>query len=347
MSKTKDDTVNFEKQFRIATAAVAETGGNKSLAARKLCVPRTTLRRWLLLGPTVSVDTGVEYPPELDDDLPIDQIIEIQKRRFVKRHESVKSKRWFPVKINIDGPIGVSFFGDPHVDNSGCHWPLLEHHCKLHRETEGLLGVALGDYSDNWIGRLGKLYADSDTSKHTARKLAHWFLADAGVTWACWLMGNHDAWNEGDAILRAMNGAKVPMEDWSAKFSLVLPKRTIRIWASHDFPGHSQWSQAHGMQKAAMMKEQADIYVSGHKHQWVLHQEESAERNFVYWLARARGYKFIDDFGERLGHAPQQEGAAITAIINPEASSMSGLIQCFADMDAAVSYLNWLRQKQC
>jgi hypothetical protein len=93
------------------------------------------------------------------------------------------------------------------------------------------------------------------------------------------------------------------------------------------------------------MKDTAHIYVAGHIHQWGMHQEESPEREFVYWLIRARGYKFIDHFAHRLGHESQQEGAAITAIINPDADSMSGMVQCYADMDAAADYLNWLRSK--
>jgi len=348
MTSTKTSaTNNPEEQFHIATAAVAETGGNVSQASLKLGIPRTTLRRWLSLDATVSVDTGIEYPPELDDDLPIEQVIDIQKRRFVKRHEYVKSKRWFPVKINIDGPIGVSFFGDPHVDDNGCNWPLLEHHCDLHRKTDALFGVTIGDATNNWVGRLGRLFAEQETSQATARKLAKWLLADSGITWACWLMGNHDLWNEGAEILRGMNATSVPMEDWSAKFTLVLPKVKIRIWASHQFPGNSQWNTLHGLQKAASMKEMAHLYVAGHIHQWGMHQEESADRDFVYWLLRARGYKFIDKYAELLGHESQQEGAAITAIINPDATNAAALIQCYADMDAAADYLSWLRQKQC
>jgi len=348
MSKTKDDTEKFEEQFRVASMALDAADGNKSRAAMDLGVPRSTLRHWLKRGiDTALGEPEIEYPEELDDDLPIDQIIDLQKRRFARRNEYVKAKKWFAVKIRQDGPVGISFFGDPHVDNNGCNWPLLEHHCQLHRDTEALYGVNIGDTTDNWVGRLGRLYAESDTSKHTARKLANWFLADAGVTWACWLMGNHDAWNEGDAILRGMNAQAIPMHDWQAQFRIVLPKSEVRVWAAHNFPGNSIWNTLHGPQRAAHTKDWAHIYVSGHTHNWALHQEESASKEFVYWLARARGYKFIDDHADHLGYAPQQEGAAITAIINPDATSMSGLTQCFADMDAAVSYLNWLRRKSC
>lgn len=293
----------------------------------------------------VDTEDEIEYPHFPDDDLSVQQIINLQKQRFKKRQEYHKSKKWFPLKLNVDGPVGISFFGDPHVDNNGCNWPLLEHHCNLHRDTKALYGINIGDTTDNWVGRLGRLYADSDTSKHTARKLAKWFLEDSGVKWACWLMGNHDAWNEGDAILRGMNTQAIPMEDWQAQISLVLPKRTVRIWAAHNFKGNSIWNSLHGPQRAAHTKDWAHLYISGHLHNWALHQEESASKQFVYWLARARGYKYIDHFGELLGHESQQEGATITAIINPEAKSMSGLMQCYADLDEAVSYLKFLRSR--
>jgi hypothetical protein len=335
-------------KYRAAVAALEEHG-SKSKAAEALGISRTTLRRYIDKARLLEIDApraAIEYPDFPDDDLPIEQIIDLQKRRFAKRHEHHRSKRWFPVRVKQVGPIGVSFFGDPHVDNNGCNWPMLEHHCRLHRDTDGLYGVNIGDTTDNWVGRLGRLYADSDTSKHTARKLAQWFLADSGVTWACWLLGNHDAWNEGDAILRGMNAAAVPMGDWQAQFRLVLPKTDIRVWAAHNFPGNSMWNTLHGQQRAAHTKDWAHIYVAGHTHNWGLHQEESASKDFVYWLARARGYKYIDDHAEHLGHAAQQEGAAITAIINPDSKTMSGLVTCYADMDAAADYLRFLQRKK-
>ena len=318
-------------------------------AAKILNITPSTIGYRLDKLESISTDkpppTTIEYPDFPDDDIPIEEIIELQKKRFAKRYENYQAKKWFPIKIKDDGPIGLSFFGDPHVDNNGCNWELLEHHCNLHRDTPGLYATNIGDTTDNWVGRLGRLYAESDTSKHTGRKLANWFLKDSGVRWACWLMGNHDAWNEGDAILRGMNASKIPMEDWQAQFVVKLPKVDVRVWAAHNFKGNSIWNTLHGPQRAAHTKEWAHIYISGHTHNWALHQEESASRDFTYWLARARGYKYIDHYADLLGHQSQKEGACITAIINPESQSMAGLVQCFADLDAACDYLKFLRGK--
>jgi transposase-like protein len=325
--------------------AVERNGGSLRAAARELGIARSTMRTRMTTATSRQLAPEVQYPTFPADDIPVEEIIELSKRRFTKRHDLAKAKRWFPVKINMDGAIGLSFFGDPHVDDDGCNWPELHHHCELHAKTEGLYGLNIGDTTNNWIGRLVRLYAEQETSKHTGRKLAEWFLKDSGVTWACWLMGNHDMWNEGEAILRAMNATAVPMEDWQARFRLVLPKAEVKIWASHQFAGNSMWNTLHGMQKAAHMKEEAHIYAAGHTHNWACHQEESASRNFVYWLIRSRGYKFMDDHSEKMGHDPQQEGAAITTIINPDARTKAGFVTAFADMDLAVDYLNFLRRK--
>src|SRR5690554_4630958 len=63
-------------------------------------------------------------PPEFpDDDAPVDEIRAFMCSRYKKRETYQKSKDWFRVKVNIKGPIGVTFWGDPHVDDDGCHWP--------------------------------------------------------------------------------------------------------------------------------------------------------------------------------------------------------------------------------
>ena len=337
---------------------------NIATAAREMGVPRNTFASRLERAKTAEAEgklvgattPALEFPDFGDDDVPIDELLDIQIRRNRKRIKYRQNKHWFPIKVNVDGPIGLTWFGDPHVDDNFCNLELLKHHCDLHASTEGLYGANIGDTTNNWVGRLQRLFGEQDTSQMTARKLAKWLLADSGVTWMLWLLGNHDLWNEGEAILKEMNGHKVtmekepfpgtPMETWQAKFRLVFPNgRECRIWAAHDFPGHSMWNSLHSAQRAAHHQEMAHLYVCGHKHNWATHQEESASRGFVYWLARARGYKWVSDHAEKMGHAAQQEGASITAILDPDAKSEAGFISCFPDMDEAVDYLNWKRSR--
>ena len=294
----------------------------------------------------VSLEKPVELPTFPDDDIPTEEIIASMKRRFQKRHAHSQAKRWFPIKVNIDGPFGIMWYGDPHLDSNGCNWDLLDRHIELHKKCPQLLAANLGDTTDNWVGRLMRLYADSDQSKQTAHRLARWFLLEAEIPWFLWIMGNHDQWNDGDTLLRALNVNRLVMEP-RAQFRLVAPNgKEWKIWAEHNFKGHSMWNSLHGPQKAAHMKDMAHLYICGHTHNWALHQEESASKEFTYWLARARGYKFIDHYAEDLGHFPQKEGASIVSIHDPGATSMAGFLTCFADPEEATDYLIWKRKRK-
>lgn len=305
-------------------------------AAKALGINESSIRRW------ESRDEKVELPEFPDDDLPIEEIIEGMSKRYKKREAYQQSLKWFPIKMR-EAPIGLVFVGDPHLDDDGCSWPLLSKHIEVMKRPN-TYAVNIGDTTNNWMGRLLGQFANQETSQKTARKLARWFMRDSGIRWLAWLLGNHDAWNDGSAILREMNVYHVPMVDWQAQFKLIFKDWECRIWAAHDFPGNSMWNTLHASQKAAHMKDWAHIYVSGHKHNWALHQEESASKEFVYWLARTRGYKFIDSHAERMGHQSQQFGASIMAVINPMAAGDVTRVQCFADLEQGADYLDYLRK---
>lgn len=343
-----------DKDLADTIAAVREHGSILG-AARATGIPRSTIQTRMRIAKARGLlgegSQSVTHPQFPEDDLPVEELISIMSRRFEKRNEAHKARQWFPVKVNVEGPIGILWFGDPHVDDDGCHWPLLQRHIALCRDSEAIFGANIGDTTNNWSGRLARLFANQETSQATARKLAKWFLTESGIRWLVWLMGNHDAWGDGSEILRLMGATMVPgdkpaMEDWQARFRLVFPNgREARIHAAHSFPGHSIWNSLHGPQRAAHTKAEAHLYVAGHTHNWALHHEESASREFTYWLARARGYKFIDHYGEVLGHQPQQEGAAILSVFDPEATSMTGFLQCFADPEEGAEYLAWKRSR--
>lgn len=297
------------------------------------------------------VSAPITLPDFPEGDLPVEQLLDLAERRFKKRHELHQARQWFPVQVNMEGPIGVLWFGDPHVDDDGCHMPLLRRHTRLAKEHPAIFGANIGDTTNNWTGRLARLFANQEASQTTARKFARWFLTESGVRWLIWILGNHDAWGDGSEILRLMGatmvrGEQPPMEDWQARFRLVFPSgREARIHAAHNFPGHSMWNTLHGPQRAAHTKSMAHLYIAGHTHNWALHQEESASREFTYWLARARGYKFLDDYAENLGHQPQQEGAAILSVFDPDATSMTGFLTCFADPEEGAEFLTWKRAR--
>jgi len=320
--------------------------GGIRAAARALGVDHSYVTRTLQAVKILGTEPReTPYAPPLPpDDIDTDEIIGIMKRRFEARHAHSQAKRWRTFTVPTDGPYALMLFGDPHVDDDGCNWSLLTDHCNLAARTKHLYAVSVGDVTNNWVGRLTKLYAEQETSVGTARKLIQWLLKDSGVPWWLWIHGNHDAWCEGIPIIEGMNVNHVTMEDWQAKVTLASPNgHELRMWVAHNFPGTSQWNKLHGAQKAAQMKDWAHLYVAGHHHNWALHQEEHDHRNFVYWLARVRGYKFMDTYADHLGYGEQTYGSSVLCVVDPSASKLNAMT-CFADPHEGVEFLAYKRR---
>ena len=340
-----------DDQLREAVALFETHNRNQQHAANAAGMSRSTfqsrLRTAELRGITAQkpmLETESLIFPDLpSSELPAEQLIDQACARFTGHLAAREARRWMEIKVKSNKPIGVCFMGDPHIDNNGCNWPLLRRDIKVLEETPGMYAVNIGDLTDNWVGRLVRLYADQEMSKKQAWKLAKYLMRDSGIKWLCHLLGNHDAWNDGPYLIKANAQPMVPVEDWQSRFQIAFPNgQKVRVHAAHDFPGSSIWNPQHGPQKAAMLMEQADIYACGHKHTWAINEGENAQRDFVYWLIRARGYKFIDSYSDQLGYGSQKFGASITAIIDPSAGGPRR-IRCFSDLEEAAEFLKWKR----
>jgi hypothetical protein len=286
----------------------------------------------------------IEFPEFPDEDIPVENIIDHLEERYKKRRASYDAHTWFEVRVKDKLPIGVLWFGDPHLDDNGTNWPLLKRHAALCASTEGLYGANIGDTTNNWVGRLQALYAKQDTSIKTARRLAEWFMLDSGITWIVWLLGNHDTWNDGAEILAQMGKKygtkKVVCHDWEARFCLAFPNGwKPRIYASHDFKGNSQWNPLHGPMKEGQMGEDADIYVCGHKHNYATFKWENAKRRSRQEFIRVRGYKEMDDYALRGGFPEQVAGTAVLTIFDPDDQTAIS----FDNIEKGVRFLEMLR----
>lgn len=288
---------------------------------------------------------GFTVDPLPPKSVPVEQRIELMINAFERRHQYEQAKRWRPVRVTMDGPIGIQWFGDPHVDDNGCNWPLLKRDVGIVQKTEGLFGANIGDTTNNWVGRLARLYANQDTSEETALDLANWLMN--AVPWILIIRGNHDLWSGNQDLLKWMaQGAGVgPVVDWQAQVSLMFPNgNQARIWAAHSFPGTSQWNPLHGGVKRAAFSGEANLYIQGHHHDWGLYETEDPHRGTCYWVAKARGYKYIDSYASNLGYGAQQHGASITSIFDPEGSGPA-FLRCFSDAEEAAAYLTWKRSR--
>ena len=322
------------------TLDAMEVHGSIRATAKALGLARTTVRRHLDRAELRSDAPAPEvtFPLHPEDDIPVGEIIDIMTRRAGKRLEAAASRRAQVVGIKSSVPIVLAFVGDPHLDDDGCDWPMLREHIAL-LSRPNVYAVNVGDTTNNWTGKLMRLYASQETSLKTARKLARWFLTESGVRWLVWVMGNHDDWNSGADILRLMNAPGIVMDDWSARFTIKFGNGVeVPVWVAHDFPGSSQWNRMHGLMKAAVMRGGAMLYAAGHRHTPGLHWEPIEDQGTSYWAFRSKGYKALDSHAVRLGHGWVDDGQTTAAVINPGAKDPRELVQGFKSLRAAVAY---------
>lgn len=330
---------------RKACEAVAAHGGIVSTAARALGISRATLAdrirsAWAHYKISPSSPGGDIIKPELPTaHEPVEELIERRKRGFVRRSTSHTAKRWMRFEVPEVKPFGLLFVGDPHVDDEGCDWPTLERHLALLAEP-GIHGVGLGDWTNNWIGKLSRLHAEQSVTQADAWRLAEYVLQRPG--WMLLLRGNHDMWSgSGDPLHWMVRPEAVPLLDWQAQFEVACGDREWRIWAAHDFPGHSMWNKLHApLRRAKMGGHEADLYIAAHRHTFALAEEQDEHTGRVSWLARARGYKALDSYANVHGFGSNQDrGQSILAVCTPE----DGRMWCFSDVERGAQWLTYLR----
>jgi hypothetical protein len=287
-------------------------------------------------------------PPHIpDSDAPVDELIERLAANYERRANSHAAKQWARFTLHDKGPYVLAVVGDPHLDDPGTDWGLLRQHHELLRR-EHVHGVCLGDVTNNWAGKLQRLYAEQDVTRTQAWKLAAWFFQS--VPWLIIIKGNHDLWSssygQGDPLDWMSRGAAL-LEDWQAKFEVATSEGHVtRVWAAHDFKGISIYNPLHGPMRAQKFSAgEADVYCAGHQHHWELFCGEDALKSAKpYWIARARGYKSLDEHADRHQFGTQRHGATIGIVVDPTRDGPAGL-HCYADLAEAVDVMEWKRAR--
>jgi hypothetical protein len=261
-------------------------------------------------------------------------------------HEAAKLRQ---VRVNIDGPIGIAFFGDPHVDDGGCAWGDLERDVRICRDTEGMLAVDVGDDSNNWVGRLAKLYAHQEVTSKQALKLVEWLMLS--LPWLLRVKGNHDSWNTekgdpADYIHRLFAQLGV-LEESGARLELHLPSgASLRLHVRHDFPGGSQFNPAHAMVRETLFGHRDHILACGHRHTSgympIFHNDP---RRLCHGF-RVGTYKDFDHYAKEKGFQDSNWARAMAAVVDPaHAGDPVRFIKPFFNLEDAADYLAFLRRK--
>ena len=332
-------------EMRETLALYAQHDCNAAASARAIGIGETTFKARLQKA-RLWQEKDVSFPrfvEEGEDEEPIDQILSRLSTGFDRKHRNASAKRWFEVKVKETKPYAVMMFGDPHLGDDGCNMPLLQTHLDIAKKP-GVYGLNIGDTTNNWVGRLMRLYAEQETSAKTEKRLAEWFMFDSGVKWLCWVLGNHDDWNGGADFQKRLGGRHVPVIDWRAQFRVTHPQGTeARIDASHGRKGSSIWNNLHATLRAAKLGEQADLYATGHTHNFGLEDLEIAERGVSTWLVQLRGYKWHDHYALTGNWAEHQRGASVMAIIDPREDARRR-VTCIEDVEFGYDILEWMRR---
>lgn len=289
----------------------------------------------------------IERPDLPSAHLPADEIWEIREREFRQKKIHEEAHKLIPIKIPYDGPIGLLHFGDPHVDDDGTDLSLLRHHAKLTKAIPGLWGCNVGDTTNNWIGRLARLYGDQGTSESEAALLAKRFIEM--VNWAYLLGGNHDTWFGGNKDIMEwiceQKGALYKATE--CRLQLAFPNEIVcRINARHDFDGNSMWNVAHGPAKASLMGVRDHINVCGHRHVSGHNVNKDPDKGIAMHAIRVASYKVYDRYKKEKGFRDQDLGPACVTIINPWLpDTHPDFVLPVWDPDYAVTILEGIRRR--
>lgn len=314
----------------------------QNAAARALGIPRATLQNRLDAARSGRFARGVEFevPPAADTELPVDELLAFRKRQFEIRQAAEEKNKLLPVTVRLKGPVGILWFGDPHVDDDGCDLALLEAHAKLVRETPGLWGASMGDVSNNWVGRLARLYGQQSTSAKQAWQLVEWFVGL--VDWLILIDGNHDLWSGAGDPIKWMVSRSSLHQEYGARLSLNFPNgSSVFVNGRHEFAGSSIYNPAHGQMKKIHLGTRDHILVGGHKHvsgYGVL--KDPATGRICHGLQVA-SYKVYDKYAKEKGFADGAFGPSALTVIDPDKpDNHPDKIKVFWDPFEGAWYLN-------
>jgi hypothetical protein len=289
------------------------------------------------------------------DELPDDgepgaeELIGKLKARYAKRQAHEAAKRLIDVRVGIEGPVGIVFFGDPHVDSAGCDWIALERDVNICRDTPGILAVSVGDARDNWVGRLMALYANAETTAKQSLTLIEWLFTQ--IPWLLTIGGNHDKWHGegGDAaeIMHRLRSLPGLYENDGARLRLNLPGgASFNMHVRHDFPGSSMFNGGHAFVRETLFGYRDHILACGHRHAsaYIPIWHNDPER--LCQGFRCGSYKSIDDFAKER-HLKQENWApSMGVVVHPDRAGdpVRFIERCFSAEEVAEK-LTWARQR--
>ena len=301
-----------------------------------------TLNPLIIEPPKFTVDK--KYKDAIED-LPITELISHRKRKFEVKQGARKNKGLINIDININGPIGIAHFGDPHIDDDGTDIAQILAYTDLINNTDGMFAGNLGDIQNNWVGRLAALYSAQSTTAKESWRLTEYFVSK--LSWIYLVAGNHDVWSgDGDPLEFIMRDHKGIYERWGARMNLRFPNgKEVRINARHTFKGNSIWNTAHGVSRAIQTGWRDHILTCGHTHVSGYQVLKDPSSGLVSHGLQVASFKMIDGYADKLGLDDKNIFNCPVTIIDPRYEDHDNrLITTIFDPEKAADYLTFLRQ---
>jgi hypothetical protein len=284
---------------------------------------------------------------DLPDETPTaEELLKRRETQFARKAAAKDARKLIPVNVSVDGPIGIAHFGDPHVDDDGTDLRKLRTHVDLCNATDGLFAACVGDYSNNWVGRLARLYGEQGTTAREAWVLVEWLIG--ATDWLYLVGGNHDAWSgAGDPLqwIAKQNGHQYEMN--GARLELRLPSgRTFRVNARHEFPGTSQWNTAHGPSKAVQMGARDHVVTCGHQHTSGYAILKDHHSGLISHALRVSSYKTFDRYADEKGMKDSNIFCCPVTVIDPAFPETDvRAVTVLFDPAEGADYLTWKRKR--
>lgn len=273
-----------------------------------------------------------------------EELLNARFKAFDKKAANSEYAKCIDVRVAGDLPIGILHMGDPHVDDDGTDLRRLRDDVDLISATDGLYGANIGDTTNNWVGYLGRIYADQSSSAKQAWVLAEWLVKS--VDWMYLITGNHDAWSgAGDPIryIARMYGKVEPM--LQARLKLTFGNKAVfTINARHQFPGNSMWNAAHSLNRAAQMGFRDDLLIAGHRHISGYNIIKDPAHGKVSHCVQLASYKIHDRYADERGFMDANISPSVITILDPRAEHPAGRVNVFHDVKQGAKFLTFLRE---
>jgi hypothetical protein len=268
-------------------------------------------------------------------DFLVDQQLDVEDR--IKRRYSQK------IHIEDDLPVGVALFSDLHFGSPLVDYRSIKSDTELVKNTDGFYGMGIGDYHDNWIGKLAHVQREMPVDFDSEIAMVEWWFDELRDDLLVVVGGNHDTGRTKmmagiDYMKRILRGVNVLYDPDEIRFTLTLGKGSWRFKIRHVWRGRSIYNDTHAIEKDPRFgDDEFDIGIGGHTHRGTLFREFMFHHKRRY-ACLIGTYKMADDYAVKWGFPRSPNDATGALVLYPD-----GRMTTFTDLRSAAEYLDYAR----